>query len=266
MIFGEKEIDLIENLQLLYEAGVQRIALFPSQNPELEDIVNKVCNQKEWMKWKDSSDKSAPPPDFYSDDFKLMMDVMRVNDHEQKGKKGKLHNPSKAHEREMFKELEQAGIIARFPRAKVFLNGDTHLPTYEDHNYKLYLKCFTRVISKHVESIPLYKTNHPAYKVVFFVYDESTAYFELSVTVDKNQQLTKGELMEGQPHYFFIDQDFLEVFIDKGIDYLFWYAPYKMFENIIPPIEMPSLCVYDLSKKMVLSKKYDISKMSSVEI
>ncbi len=174
MIFGEKETDIMENLQLLYEAGVQRIALLPSPNPELESIVNKVCSQKEWMNWIDSSGKSAPPPDFYSDEFRLMMDVMRVNDHEQKGKKGKLHNPSIAHERDMYKELEQAGIIEQFPNAKVVLTGVTQLPTYEDHNYDLYLKCFRRVVSKHIDSIPLYQKNHPGYKVIFLVFDESS--------------------------------------------------------------------------------------------
>ena len=266
MIFGEKETDIMENLQLLYEAGVQRIALLPSSNPELESIVNKVCSQKEWVSWIDSSGKSAPPPDFSSDEIRLMMDVMRVNDHEQKGKKGKLHNPSMAHERDMYKELEQAGIIEQFPNAKVVLTGATQLPTYEDHNYDLYLKCFRRVVSKHIDSIPLYQNNHPGYKVIFLVFDESSGYFEADRPVDPVKQLRIGDGMVGQPHYFFLDEAFLDVFIHKGIDYLFWFTPYKLFENIMPPLELPSLCVYDLSKKYEQRMKYDVSKMVSVEI
>ena len=266
MIFGEKETDIIENMQLLYVAGVQRIALLPSPTPELESIVNMVCNQKEWEKWYDSSGKSDPPPDFYSDEFKLMMDVMRVNDHEQRGKKGKLHNPSMAHERDMYRELEQAGIIEQFPDAKVFLTGDTQLPTYEDHNYDLYLKCFRRVVLKHIDSIPLYQKNHPGYKVIFLVFDESSAYFETNEPVDPMKRIRKGDGMAGQPQYFFLDEAFLDVFIQKGIDYLFWFAPYKMFENITPPLELPSLCVYDLSKRHEHSMKYNVFNMASVEI
>ena len=266
VIFGEKETDIIENIQLLCSYGISQIALIPSQSDELEDILGTICDQKKWEKWTDSSGKSDSPPDFYSDEYKLMMDVMRVNDHEQKGKKGKLHNPSMAHEREMYKELEQAGITTMFPAAKVFLNGNTQLPTYADHNYNLYLKCFKRVVSKHIDSIPLYRLNHPEYKVIFLVYDESTAYFESTDPIDTKKQLIKGEWMAGQPHYFFIDQAFLEVFMNKGIDYLFWFAPYKMFEKITPPIEMPSLCIYDLSKKFEYGRKYDSSKMTSVEV
>ncbi len=266
MIFGEKEVDLIKNMQLLYKAYIHKIALLPSPSTELESIVDKVCNQDEWARWIDSSGKSDPPPDFYSVEYKLMMDVMRVNDHEQKGKKGKLHNPSMAHEREMDKELEQAGVIKQLPNAKVFLSGCTQLPTYEDHNYDLYQKHFKRVISDHIDNIPLYKSNHPGYKVIFFIFDESSAYFEAEMPIDTKKQNIIGERMAGKPHLFFIDVAFLDAFVDKGIDYLFWYTPYKLFENIQPPLELPSLCVYDLAKELEQGIKYDVLKMSSVEI
>ena len=266
MIFGKKEIDFIDNLQLLYESNLLRIELFPSSTPELEKIINAVCDKNERDNWTDSSGKSDPPPDFYSDKYKLMMDVMRVNDHEKRGKKGKLYNPSMAHEQEMYMELEQAGIIKQFPNAKVFLTGQTQLPTYEDHNYNLYLKCFNRVVSKHIDNIPLYKENHPGYKVIFLLFDESSAYFEANMNIDPMKQLIKGERMEGRPHFYFLDKAFLDAFTRKEIDYLFWFTPYKMFENITPPIELPNLCVYDLSKEHEYCMEYDVSKMSSVEI
>ena len=268
MIFGENEADIIEHLQLFYITGLQRIALLPTPTPELESILDKVCNQDNWDNWIDSSGKSAPPPDFYSDEYKIMMDVMRVNDHEHKGKKGKLYNPSIAHERQMFKELEQSGILNQFPNARVFLNGDTQLSTHEDHNYNLYLKCFQRVISKHIDIIPLYKENHPGYKVIFLVFDESSAYFESEQVIDTKKQMRKGDGMSGRPHFHFIDKAFLEAFYNKGIDYLFWYTPYKLFEHITPPLELPTLCVYDLSVKPFPHQtyKYDNCRMSSVEI
>lgn len=268
MIFGENEEDIIEHLQLFYETELQRIALFPSQNPEIEDILDKVCNQERWHSWINSADKSAPPPDFYSDEFNIMMDVMRVNDHEHKGKKGKLYNPSMTRERQMYKELEDAGILKQFPNAKVYLNGDTQLPTHEDHNYDLYLKCFRRVIQKHIESIPLYKKNHPGHKVIFLVFDESSAYFELEQMVDTKRQCKKGEIMSGRPHFFFCDNAFIETFMNKGIDYLFWYTPYKFFEAISPPLELPTLCVYDLTANQLPCETltYDSARMSSAEI
>lgn len=242
--------------------------MLPTPTPELESILDQVCNQEKWTNWIDSSGKSDPPPDFYSDEYKIMMDVMRVNDHEHKGKKGKLYNPSMTRERQMYNELEEAGMLKRFPNAKVYLNGDTQLPTHEDHNYDLYLKCFRRVIAKHINSIPIYKENHPGYKVIFLVFDESSAYFEAEQAIDHKKQLLKGEGMSGRPHFFFVDDDFLSAFANKGIDYLFWYTPYKLFEHITPPLELPTLCAYDLSVKPFSHQtyEYDNSRMSSVEI
>ena len=73
MIFGEKETDIIENIQLLYSSGIPQIALVPSRSDELENIVETICDQKKWKKWTDSSEKSDSPPDFYSDEYKMMM-------------------------------------------------------------------------------------------------------------------------------------------------------------------------------------------------
>ena len=266
MLFGDKEIDLIDHLQHFWSSGISQTALIPNPTPELESIVHKVCDKENWDKWIVSSGKSDPPPDFYSDEYRLMMDVMRVNDHEQKGKKGKLYNPSMAHEKEMLRELEQAGILKQFPNAKVFLNGDTKLPTHEDHNYTLYLKNFSRVIRNHIDSIPLYKSNHPGYATVFFVFDESSAYFEADHPIDFKKQVHQGDMLSGRPHLFFADENFLDVFVNQGIDYLFWYTPYKMFEMISPPLTLPTLCGFDLSNKDFSRIKYDKTKMSSVEV
>lgn len=43
------------------------------------------------------------PPDYYSDDLKLMMDVMRIDDHSHKNKKGKKVNHTYAWESQMEK-------------------------------------------------------------------------------------------------------------------------------------------------------------------
>ena len=261
MLFGDKETDFIQSFQDIDDSEV----FFPFESDVAIDIYQKIHSKEKWSKWIDSSGKSDPPPDFYSNDYKLMMDVMRVNDHEHKGKKGKLYNPSMSHEKQMLRELEEAGVLKQFPNAKVYLNGDTQLPTYEDHNYDLYLKCFCRVIKKHIESIPLYKKNHPGCKVLFFVFDESSAYFESSSSIDRQEECVENHIYSGIPHLFFEDEAFLEVFIDKGIDFLLWFAPYKRFENLDPPIELPKLCVYDLSIDGFRKTKYDENRMVSVE-
>lgn len=265
-MFADNEIDIINHLHMFYNTGLTQIALLPNESEELVSVVEKICDLDNWKNWIESSGKSDPPPDFYSDKFMLMMDIMRVNDHERKGKKGKLHNPSMKHDKELFRELQQSGILAQNPNTNVFIIGDTQLPTYEDHNYKLYLKCFQRVLSKHIESIPLYKKNHPNHKVIFFVFDESSAYFESEQLVDESKQYRKSDGMSGNPHLFFRDNAFIETFRNKGIDYFFWYTPYKLFAHISPPLKLPELCVYDLSQKQLSCMDYDSKRMISAEI
>lgn len=265
-MFADKEIDIIRSVQSLYPIFQSEIALFPEESPQIIDILEKICDSAKWGNWTDSSGKDDPPPDFYSDEYQLMMDVMRVDDHERKNKKGKLYNPTNAHNRDLLHELEEKGILAQFPNAQVFINGQTDLPTFEDHNYTFYRKSFQRVIQKHIESIPIYQKNHPNYKIIFFIFDESSAYFESKKKIDKKQTPTKGKVCSGRPHWFFTDDAFLNAFVGKGIDYLVWYTPYKRFEFANPPIPLPQICVFDLSKPLVHRYKFDEERMISSEI
>ena len=50
------------------------------------------------------------------------------------------------------------------------------LSTKEDHDYQKYIDNFQRVFEKHNLKVPKYKENHPGYKTIFFIYDESSAY------------------------------------------------------------------------------------------
>ena len=265
-MFADKEIDMIRELQHLYPYLSSKIYLSPKETPQIEEILEKVCNIEKWSAWIDSSGKGDPPPDFYSDKYQLMMDVMRVDDHERKNKKGTLHNPSYAHNRDLEHELRAKGILGSFPDAQVFINGVTDLPTFEDHNYSFYRKSFQRVIDKHINNIPLYRANHPNYKIIFFIFDESSAYFESEKKIDRTQSFHAGMRLSGRPHWFFFDEVFINAFVGKGIDYVFWYTPYKQYEFANPQIDLPQLCVFDLAKPIELRDKYDEEKMVSSEI
>lgn len=262
MLFGSKEIDIIEYLQSLDNSEI----CFPVDSDEAINVLEKIHNKELWKNWSESSGKADPPPDFFSDEYKLMIDVMRVNDTERKGKKGKLYNPNITHERELFRELQDKGLVEIFPDANYYIIGDTGLTTFEDHNYMFYKKNFIRVISKHIDSIPLYKSNHPGFKVIFVVYDESTAYVQLENDIDKSKPYQAGQQMIGIPHYFFADKAFINCFIDKGIDYLFWLAPHKLIKTHNEPLILPRLSIFDLSKSSFKSLEYIESRMTSSEI
>ncbi len=262
MLFGDNEIDIINYLQNLDNSEI----CFPVESSEAIEILDTIHSKEKWANWRDSSGNSDPPPDFYSDEYRLMIDVMRVNDTERKNKKGKLLNPTIKHERELYREIQDSGILDRFPNVNVHTIGDTGLSSFEDHNYKFYRKNFARVINKHIASIPIYQRNHPNYKTIFVVYDESTGYILLENEVSPDTQFHKGQLILGKPHLFFADKVFLECFYNKGIDYLLWLAPYKLIDTPDKPLILPRLTVFDLSKDAIKSIEYDETKMVSSEI
>lgn len=258
MNFFDNENKIIEYFQMVKPSEV----LFPSMTKEAESVFIKVHDRIQWKKWTDSSGKDAPPPDFFSDEFLLMMDVMRVDDHAFINEKGKIINPTNAKESRLRKELKQSGIYKNICDKNIFINAITDLPTERDHNYDFYLENFRRVVTEHIRKIKLYKINHPEHKVIFFVMDESSAYLR----VEKKMTVAVGDRQEGTPHCYFMDKAFLEVFQNTCIDYLIWYCPYKIHITETGIIKFPKVTVYDISQKGLETINYDSSRMISTEV
>lgn len=255
MLFAEKESNLINDFQRLKTEEIFLVY----ETDELKSIVDAILNPEIWAKWTDASAKNVPPPDFYCDDLKLMMEVMRVDDHGFK-KKGNIINPTYDREHQIEKQLRDAGILNMFPNAELFVTANTGLPTEQDHNYKYYLENYKRTIENHIRKIPKYKENHPNYKLIFFVFDESSAYFEDAGEMPKNNIMASGK-----PHIFMLDEAFVKVFEKSNIDYLIWYAPYKRFEHMEPPLELPKACIYRVGEPLPVEHIYEAEKMVSVE-
>lgn len=257
MNFFDDENKIIEWLQDVECSSV----CFPIENDELVEIFESIHNEEQWKLWKNSSGNSDPPPDFYCDKLKLMMDVMRVDDHAYKNKKGKIVNPTNAQESAMQKELRQSGILDRFPNVKnIICNAMTDLPTEQDHNYKFYKNNFIRTIEEHKRKIDLYKQNHPGFKTLFFILDESSAYFE---SEQNHDAIIDGTHIKGYPHFWLLDQAFTNVFMGSEIDYVIWFAPYKQ-EHLFCNIILPEVVVYNTNEHLD-SRNYKIDNMISCE-
>ena len=97
--------------------------------------------------------------------------------------------------------------------------------------------------------------------MIFFVYDESSAYFEAEC--ETNVFSNEGEA--GTPHEWFFDKAFLDVFIGSDIDYLVWFTPYKYFQHIEPPVSLPKVCVYRCNTMTYELIEYKPSHMVSSE-
>ncbi len=132
-----------------------------SKSFELLNILNCLADDDSFSFWTDSSGKDAPPPDFYSDKFNLMMDVMEVYDDEKK--KGVN---SKIKERKYEKMI--IGKHKSPESLKLIVNTIPDMGNKIFHCYNYYCRHFERVINEHISSIPLYKKNHPNHKVIFF--------------------------------------------------------------------------------------------------
>lgn len=259
-LFGDNEIDIIKYLQDVDNSEI----CFPMESKDAISILNKIKTKKNWAKWVDNSKNTNNPPDFYCDDFNLMLDVMRVNDVERLNGKNNPYNPTMSHEREIYNEIERSGLLVAAPNAKVIIIGDTGLPANEDHNFNYYSKNFVRVLNKHIKRIPTYRRNHPGHKTIFVVFDESTAYFEAKNQTDDNPIV--GQLVLGKPHLFFIDEVFLNCFYNKNIDYLLWLTPHKLLKTEKDIFPLPRLIMYDLHKPKPPTIKYNFERMKSREL
>lgn len=256
----DDENKIIESFQRIQDSEV----LFLDIDDEIEAIYRSIHENAEWGDWTYSAGKADPPPDFYNDKMMAMMDVMRVDDHAFLSEKGKVINPTNAGESRLRKELDKSGILECFPNCNdVFINVKTSLPTYEDHNYIFYKENFIRVIGEHVSKLELYKKNHPGYKIAFFVMDESSAYFSL---YDNTEKLEEGKMVKGTPHFFFFDKVFVEAIKATQIDYLIWYAPFKLLKSNNESFTLPQAVIYNIHEMDFDDIEYKQSEMRSIEV
>lgn len=242
MNFFDDENRIIELFQMFHICK----SCFLLQSSEAVSAFEVIHNPDEWKYWVNSSGHSDPPPDFYSDKHKLMMDVMRIDDHTRINAKGNVCNPVNQRESIIQKQLQKDLIPNYFPKAEyVFVNAVTDLPSLEDHNYKFYYTGFERVVKKHIDSIPLYRQNHPGYKVIFFILDESTGYVQVNSPDIVKRGFVRGLKIPITPYLHFIDKRFVDVFRGSDIDYVIWHTPYKIMDKSLP-YELPATCVFDV--------------------
>lgn len=246
MNYYDDERKIIKDFQLIGNFGVY----FPPQSQGAVNVFRSVCDTRKWMNWTYNAGKSDPPPDFFSDEYKLMMEVMRVDDHAFVNNKGCMINPVNMRESKLQKEIRgkirESRPDADFNNIEIAVNVVTELSSDHDHNYRFYHTNFRWVLEKHIKKILLYRNNHPGKKLVFFVFDESTAYVQVDDPVLAKRGPIAGERFEATPVFHFMDKRLVDVFRYADIDYLIWFAPNKCFWGM--PVRSPNVCVFDIKK------------------
>ena len=187
--------------------------------------VYELVNDIHWRNhWINSSSKSDIPPDFYSDEYQLMMEFMIVDDHTHTDSQG-LINHQKRNDAKAYNELERAMNPDVFDKIKRVIVNTITDSSDDDCNYTNYVEEFKRVVSKHLEKIPLYRKNHPNHKLIFFIQDESTGYNE--VEQEYHQDYNNHEPTYGFPHLPFLDEEMVSIFKNTDVDYVVWWMPYR---------------------------------------
>lgn len=254
-----------EKLIIEYFQGIKtKYAIFYNDNFRTGSLYYSVHSKKRWGKWVDSSGKNDIPPDFYNKNKKIMMDVMRVDDHSYIDSKGKVVNPTNERESKIIDKIasQTPKIRELVKKGKVFIIPDSGLRGEKDHNYKYYVDGFRRVINNHLSKIKEYKKNHPGYKIAFFVFDESSPYIKC---FDDYRATSPDEKIFAQPHIWWQDGNMLEVFKETELDYLIWFTPYKIFQHE-GHYYQPLISVYNVKKiKYDTLIYYNNKEMDSLE-
>ena len=93
--------------------------------------------------------------------------------------------------------------------------------------------------------------------------DESSAYFRI---YDKSIKPEEGKRVIGAPHLFFFDKSFIEEIKNIRIDYLIWYAPFKLLRTNDGIFTLPQAVIYNIHEIDFDDIEYDQSEMRSSEV
>lgn len=229
-----------------------------------EEMLFKEIKEAEW------TDNTATRPDFISDN--MMIELFEIDDivTTKKGKNNPQRKADARALRDIQNFIEQIGRENLNPDLKIIASGDTRFnpetDSYEDeetenhHNYQAYIDNFQRVCSKHIDSIPAYRSNFPDKKIGFMIYDNSTYY-------TSRQVMNPREALLNLP---FFDENFMKLFIQSDVDFVIWAFDNKYLYTQDDPHGLKSFLpdVVVISKDNfynIHSKKIDISSMISLE-
>ncbi len=257
MNYYDDERHIISKLQLT----VARNVCFVNMSRGARKFFLSLYREKKFKWWTDSSGKNELPPDFYSEKYKYMLEVMRVDDFVMGD------NSPNALESKFVKKVEDLRREKGLPPMK---DSNIHMLIIPDmskaseNNYKTYVKNFKRIVNKHLEKIDSYRKNHPGYKLGFLIFDESPGYLKAE---EPHKKRRPGELIFGFQHYYIRDKKLVETFLYSDLDFVIWMTPNKnMQEN---PRIYPEICIFDLKKYRKQKERmveYDYDELVCLEV
>lgn len=147
--YFNKEQSIVNELRKI---TLERCLILPSVNMSSFLAMFNIMNQSGAKCWTNNSDNSNFPPDFFSNEYHLMMDVMRVSEYEWSIDDGKVLNPLIVNETsyiyDMIQKAERNEDVNFSSVSIVQLSKNVEW-RHLDHSYQQWLNGFTRVITRH---------------------------------------------------------------------------------------------------------------------
>lgn len=226
-----------ENLIIsdLIEMSKENVYFLTNSDFEKE-LYNSICFN--WSNWTINNSKASFPPDYFSDKYKIMFDVLRINDSEKK----KNYNPILSKERKIEKEFLERMNIPLDAHIFSLILAEPDEPYDNAHNYSQYVKMSNRVIQKHIDKIKLCKETHSGFKMGYLICDETCTYIEKIVS--NKAKKDKKRLIIGNIHSPFYDKNFMSKLTTNSVDFVIWYSPNKYSYNNRK--HFPKVCFIDL--------------------
>lgn len=231
-------------------------------------------NKKVFVRYRETNPNGAYdalPPDFYSDEIDIMVDIYRVNDSEIK----KTYNPTMIVEKKLQQEIEHSRISEIFPQATeklICIDKDWYSDTI--HNINNYIKNITRVTSEHLTSKAhpnkihdIWTKKHPNItRKGLVVYDETENYFHgYKIPYPPNQWLYNWT----KPKIFYkpwMDKKIMQQIYKSDCDFLLWFMPYKCYDEFTRKMDktFPQLVILDTRFPVEKYIEYDYSSFSRI--
>lgn len=252
----DDEENIIRRLQSIPSREIH----FVNQTRAAKRFFSSLYRERKFVNWTNSSGKDVPPPDFFSEKYKYMLEVMRTDDYEAG------NNSPNALESKIVKELDDMLRERGLPTGKesniqMFIIPDMSKASKND--YSIYIENFRRIVRKHVDKIQRYRENHPGYKLGFLIFDEAPGYFRAT---NKKVKPKAGDQVFGYPHFHFMDKNLIESFLDVDVDFVIWMTPFKNTPN--NPRMYPQVSVFDMKRNNAWKERlieYDVSEMVCME-
>ena len=217
-------------------------------------------------KFVENNNHDSLPPDFYSDEFSCMFDVMRINDSEDENNKS--CNPVKKRERILENDIKKTGILDEVSSSSnLFISSENNNDS--EHTLKKYIKNCDRVMSKHIKKINIWESEHPFIKHKgLLIYDETECYFEGQIRhINADNYLFMWD--RNKPlvlHKPWMDSSFIKKAYDSDLDFIIWCCPYKSNSSLLEQMhcDYPDLVILDTRFPRENYVQYDISKLVSM--